>query len=338
MIRHAFETVFIAALFAGAAGCSSKTNSSAATGPVVDAGPADGPEGNGYTLKRLATGLGSPSALAVDSSHAYLLVSYPQPSITRVPFDGGPATSIASSPEPSDLAIDSTNVYWTDEAFDGGAVLSIAKTGGAISTLASGLLSPGPIAVQGSALYWTSAPSGGVPCDAGCAPSLLTMATAGGTVSTLYAGPASSFPDAIVAHGSSVYLSTSDGRIVEVPDDGGASKLLRYEVTTNEGIAADDTDVYWVDTAGNVMKIPLDGGSAEVLAYSQQTGSIAVDSTGVYWPNSAGGTGTLMMVHPDGGTPVTLATGLAYPQGVALGSSNVYWFNDQGELWQATPQ
>jgi len=338
MIRHAFETLFIATLLVGVAGCSSKSNSSAAAGPVIDAGPADGPEGNGYTLKRLATGIGSPSAFAVDSDHAYFLISYPQPSITRVPLDGGPATSIASSPAPSGLAVASTGVYWTDDDGDGGTILSIAKSGGTVTTLASGLPSPGPIVVQGSAVYWASAPSGGAVCDAGCAPSLLTVATTGGAVSTLYSGPSSSFTDAIVAHGSSVYLSTSDGRIVDVPDDGGAAKLLRYELTSNQGIAADDADVYWVNSAGNVMKMPLDGGTATVLAYSQQSGSIAVDSTGVYWPNSANGTGTLMTVHAGGGTPVTIAAGLGYPQGVALGPSNVYWFNDQGELWEATRQ
>jgi sugar lactone lactonase YvrE len=338
MLRLSFESILIAALLAGAAGCNGKSSSASAGAPVIDAGQADGPRGDGHTLRRLATGLGSPTSLAVDADYAYLLISYPAPSITRVPLDGGSPASLATSPVPTGLAIDSTTVYWTDEDVDGGAVLGVPKAGGTVTTLAGGLPPPGPIAVQGSAVYWASSGSGGAACDAGCAPSVATVAKTGGAISTLYTGPASSFPDAIVAHGSSVYLSTSDGRIVDIPDDGGASKLLRYELTSNEGIADDDAYVYWVNTSGNVMKIAVDGGAATVLAYSQQTGSIAVDSTGVYWPNSGDGDGTVMMVQLDGGAPVTIAAGLGYPQGIALGPAGIYWFNDQGELWEATPK
>jgi len=336
MIRHAFHTVLIGALLAGAAGCNGKSTSSSAGAPVVDAATADGPEGNGRTITRLVTGLGSPSSLSVDSQYAYVAPADEGGNVMRVPLDGGPATLLASSPSPNSLTIDGANVYWTDDDPDGGSVLSIPTHGGAVTTLAGNLPAPGPIAVLGGTVYWANLGASGQPCDAGCAPSVASVATAGGAVSTLYTAPAQSFPDGIVAHGASVYLSTSDGRIVDIPDDGGASKLLRYEVTSNQGIAADDTYVYWVDTAGNVMRLSLDGGTPTVLAYSQQAGSIAVDSTGVYWSN--GGDGTVMTVPVSGGTPSTLVSGLSYPSGIALGSSSVYWFNGQGELWVASPK
>lgn len=335
MIRHAFETVLIGALLAGAAGCNGKSSATSAGSPVTDAATADGPEGNGRTITRLVTGLGSPSSLSVDSQYAYVAPA-DEGTVMRVPLDGGPATLLASSPSPNSLTIDATNVYWTDDGPDGGSVLSIPKHGGTVTTLAGDLPDPGAISVQGSAVYWANVGAGGQPCDAGCAPSVASVATAGGAVSTLYTAPTSSFPDGIVAHGASVYLSTSDGRIVDIPDDGGAAKLLRYEVTSNQGIAADDTYVYWVDTAGNVMRIPLGGGTPTVLAYSQQASSIAVDATGVYWTNS--GDGTVMTVPVSGGTPATLVSGLSYPSGIALGPSSVYWFNGQGELWVASPK
>jgi hypothetical protein len=121
-----------------------------------------------------------------------------------------------------------------------------------------------------------------------------------------------------------------------VPEDGGASKMLRYELTSDRGIAADDTYVYWVNTAGDVMRIPLGGGTPKALAYSQQSSAIAVDATGVYWAN--GGDGTVMMVPLDGGAPATLVTGLGYPRGIAIGARSVYWFDGQGEVWMATPK
>src|SRR5665811_85041 len=55
------------------------------------------------------------------------------------------------------LAIDDTNVYWTDEggAAYTGSVLSVPKSGGAITTLASGQTGPLGIAVTGTDVYWS---------------------------------------------------------------------------------------------------------------------------------------------------------------------------------------
>ena len=49
---------------------------------------------------------------------------------------------------------------------------------------------------------------------------------------------------------------------------------------------------------------------------------IAVDSTSVYWTDW--GSGNVMKVPVNGGTPVTLATGLG-PVGITVNATNVYW-------------
>ena len=199
--------------------------------------------------------------------------------------------------------------------------------------------------MQGGTVYFADQGAGGTGCDAGCAPSVSSVATSGGAVTQLYAGSGVELPRGLVAHGTSVYLSTSDGRIVEIPASGGASKLLRYELTSDQGVAVDDTYLYWSNTSGNVMRMPLAGGTATPLAYSQQTSGVAADGTGVYWTNdgnglgaSGGGGGTVLRVAAGGSAVSTLATGLGYPWGIALGASSLYWFQGQGELWAATPK
>jgi hypothetical protein len=327
MIRHTFILAFLSTLAATTVACN---GNHAATPEGADASTA------GRTVTRIAAGLDSPSSLAVDSEYAYMTTYYPVTSVLKVPLDGGAPITLASSPEPASLAIDSTTVYWTDDGVDGGAVLSIPKGGGTITTLAGGVSTPGAITVQGATVYWGTSGQGTAACDAGCGPAVDGVGTKGGAVTTIYAGPTTSFPDGLVVHGASVYISTSDGRIVEVPEDGGASRLLSFQSTADQSITADDTNVYWTNTAGDVMKMPLDGGTATPLALSQQTSSIAVDATGVYWAN--GTDGTIMTAPLDGGALVTIVTGQMYPEAIAIGPTSVYWLDGQGDLWVATPK
>jgi hypothetical protein len=50
-----------------------------------------------------------------------------------------------------------------------------------------------------------------------------------------------------------------------------------------------------------------------------------VDGTNVYWTTGQGGVGTVMMAAINGGTPVTLASGQAYPTWLAINSTRVFW-------------
>ena len=52
---------------------------------------------------------------------------------------------------------------------------------------------------------------------------------------------------------------------------------------------------------------------------------MTVDSSNVYWTNGEGGDGTVVAAPISGATPVTLATNQAYPIGIALNSTLVFW-------------
>jgi hypothetical protein len=73
---------------------------------------------NGGAPVTLATALGTPQDLAVDSEHVYWLQDFVNnDTIMRVPRAGGAAVALSSSApgnlEPFSIALDCDHVYWT---------------------------------------------------------------------------------------------------------------------------------------------------------------------------------------------------------------------------------
>ena len=115
-------------------------------------------------------------------------------------------------------------------------------------------------------------------------------------------------------------------------------------------IAVDATSVYWGNkgcTNGfpgdrSVMKVPVGGGTVTTLASNQDPVVLTVDATNVYWTDAFGcstgdpgdvaeGSGTVMKMALDGGTPTTLVPwGPFAPQGIAVDATSVYWADFQG--------
>jgi hypothetical protein len=133
-------------------------------------------------------------------------------------------------------------------------------------------------------------------------------------------------PHGIAVDATNVYFTTSDGNIVKVPIEGGATTVLASGQVSPADIAVDGTRVYWTTmvTAGQVMSALIAGGGLVTMATSQASPDrIAVANGIAYWTNSAAG--TLMKVPLTGGTPVALGTKQTTTGGLALDADTLYW-------------
>ena len=77
----------------------------------------------------------------------------------QLPLDGGtPATIASGQADPAGIAVDATNVYWTNNASGNGAgtVMKVPLGGGSPTALASGQSNPWGLAVDAVSAYWVN--------------------------------------------------------------------------------------------------------------------------------------------------------------------------------------
>jgi hypothetical protein len=255
--------------------------------------------------------------------------------VMKVSVAGGNETALASTPDaiPVGLALDSTNVYWTDSANE---LWQVSKSGGAPTSLQSGAGTP--VAAVGGFVYFSPTTAGGVE----------RVPTDGGNVTTVASTGA---PVDLVVVASDVFWADATGQIVFAPAAGGTATALvspdpdagagEYVSTTPlQNLTTDGTSLYWPRQPngypGAVMSLPISGGAPQVVVNvaSSIPLSVATDGTNVYFLG-VGASTTLAAAPVSGGTPIDVATtdlsaanitGSPGPT-VAVDSSNLYWLN-----------
>ncbi len=176
-----------------------------------------------------------------------------------------------------------------------------------VVTIADGQTGLGPLAVDATYVYWGVAvvPSGSL-AKPGYA--IKRADKCGGEVSTLASGG-----------GTVTWLGTEDGHLYAAiaPDSNGND---------------------------SVVHVPMQGGSVSTLVTRPVVGApeggiahLALDATHVYWtenavPLNANANGLVLSAPLTGGAATTLASGRAFPAGVAAASGQVYWADSLGHF------
>jgi hypothetical protein len=251
-------------------------------------------------------------------------------SIAKVGKDGGAVTNLTTSVhnEPAQLAVDSTNVYWTEATYYGQAYRVGINTGEVMSYwVTDSHRYPYGIAVDATHIYWVEQN----PLDGHSAKVMRAPIKGGGTIViaedpsdlTCSGCPAKTFGIGVDA--TNVYW-TEPGKVYKaVKTEIGRTPILLASGTGASvgAIAVDSTSVYWIDGV-HIKKIMTSGGSGvtTLATGSSLAFSIAVDSTSVYWIDGA----KIQKTGISGGGVTTLATGTS-PSRLAVDSTSVFWID-----------
>jgi hypothetical protein len=229
-------------------------------------------------------------ALAVGPTHV-CWTSGSDGMILRVPIEGGTPVVVASQQfEPSGVAVDAANVYWTTygqwfmAGTPKGTVMKASLETGVVTMIADNRTGAGPIAVDATALYWSE--SGGGDTTGGT-DAVMKVPLGGGPLVTLHqAFPnADGIPYLIGIDGSSVYYR--DGGLRKVPLSGGNVTTVLSAFPALADARVDGAHVYWVGS-GAIMRVSVDGGPQMAIVTGDQPSALAVDQTNVYWINTQG--------------------------------------------------
>lgn len=209
--------------------------------------------------------------------------------LMKVSVSGGPVTILSGDYDyetaPRKLAVDATNLYWVDRA----ALKSIARNGGAIRELASGLGLPMDLVIGESNVFWAE----NYCCGRNFTGNIKMISTSGGAAITLVSeldGVRSldvASPTLYFIEGSWPSRHVASGRIAKAPTTGQPVTTIATAVMADAGtpMAVDDNNVYFADASG-LKKVSLQGGVVERLASELLTDAIyalAADGQFVYW-------------------------------------------------------
>jgi hypothetical protein len=244
--------------------------------------------------------------------------------------DAGPITLAPGVVSGSLIALDDSTVYFTSTGPDplgsNGKVQKVAKSGGTVTDLATGLGVPYGIAVNGTDVYF---------CDR-FVDTVYKVPRGGGPMTPFATGQPHA--NRVALDAANAYWTNSgpsenqDGSVMKMPLGGTTPFALATGLDLPEAIALDDTYVYWTNTlylGGSVMRTRIDGTQTTptTLAMNQFYAlGIALDATYVYWTTQFA---VMKVAKTNDGTapPIIVAPHQNFPKEVAVDLLNVYWTN-----------
>jgi hypothetical protein len=239
--------------------------------------------------------------------------------LAGMPLDGGTVTTYATNQhEPDALAVDSTNIYWTNFGNPGDVhEAPVAGGPGPDIMLASSQYIPRGIAVDSTWVYWTG--------DVG-AGTISKMLIDGGGSPIIFAS-AQNYPVPLGTDGTHLFwtIQGSPSAVVYAPLSGGAAANLatvgNMDLLTT--MVVGPTGVFWVNGSASIQGTPLTGGIVNTYVSSETVDGIAADNSYIYYTNSR----DVKKVSLSGGNPTAVATSQPGPWAIATYGNFIYWLN-----------
>lgn len=221
---------------------------------------------------------------------------------------GQPSDLALALVDPSAMALDADNVYWTSMNTDGG-VYRTAKTGGAPVALAGQQPRAASVAVDTAGIYWST---WGDPQQPGTG-KVFSAHLDGSARATLASGL--SYPRAVAADSTAIYFVSGAG-VTRVPKSGAGPSVIattaRNQFAASLGLDGDS--LYFGDRDGAILKVPKAGGAQVTVAAAMGSPShLAIDAAerAIYWtlvaPQGPNHYGAVYKAPLSGGT-ATLVT------------------------------
>jgi hypothetical protein len=269
---------------------------------------------------QLLAGVANPYALAVDSTTVYVSKEVGGPVVT-IPRDGGVVSTLSIRTNGCRVAVDQQKLYWSD----GSAVYACDKSNCPGSTITVASDNAVDIAAAAGTVYWAvqtpgrtgpgrimksdqtgATPGAAVQVSMGqwvyelavddqdvywiddgvTGPGIMRAPIEGGTATMLTRTDAPSTLQ-IAMDATSVYLTTGDGRLVEVSKADGQSRVLLSNIGDfSIGLATDGTKLYVAGSNG-LVSMPAHGGPVTTLVSDVVSpAGIALDDSSVYLADS----------------------------------------------------
>lgn len=289
----------------------------------------------------LTSGQGSIGGVALGPDHVYF-TSVSGNLVARVGKDGGVVESYAAAPDVKfalRVAVDETNVYWTNSELGSSKVLRcpIVGTCGTPEQLAVPQEAIG-LALDATSVYWADRNGGRI----------ARRAKAGGP--ELLVGNPSNLPMGVAVDGPDVFWITDFPGQVERREADGGTVPLGAAGQSGRVLAADARNVYFGSEQdpgelGNVARVPRGGGPVVVVARAGgEPKGMVLDTERVYWTSwlrTTGGAFVSGGVHACGLAAScgekTLVIPADEPRGIAVDRDAVYFGTRDGILRVAKP-
>ncbi|MBI4955946.1 MAG: hypothetical protein HY908_28255 [Myxococcales bacterium] len=194
----------------------------------------------------------------------------------------GVATVLAAATNDAWLALDDDTVFWSEPT--SGDIRAVAKTGGPVTTVATGEAAPKQLATDGLDVFWSAYLGGAIK----------KVSTAGGAPTVVAAANQARF---VTVDATYVYwISDVDNVLQRAQKSGGAAEWvadlpgLPGQVT---GLASDAEDVFFSQAAGNtgchLHRVHKATGAVTAIGLGYGiSGAVALSATSVFGTCNAG--------------------------------------------------